>query len=176
MNKGIVITTSEYTKDFLLDCLESIDTKYPILLVSQGGYQPNAPGVETIINPMNGWEPASIAIGKYKFDEFIHIMDTTFIKDNSLFDELFAIEGNVVLTKGNFHYMGKFVSKLLPDIPVVKNKDEAILIEQTWLGNKYTEFEPDLPVHTNIFETINGQYRMRLENDYLIKWKGTWKI
>lgn len=174
--RGIVITTSEFTKDFLKPCLDSLKgTKYDILVVSNGGYNPNLlKGTNFIINSWNGWEIAGIQRGKETYSEFVHLMDTTLIKDISLFDKLFAIEGNVVLTKGNFHYMGKFVTDELPNLPRVHDKVTAIMLEVRWLdGFKYTEFEPDLPVHSLVWEEIHGKKRMRLENEYMIKWKGT---
>lgn len=174
--RGIVVTTSEHTKDFLQPCLDSLKgTKYTILVVSNGGYNPDvAKDVNLIINSWNGWEIAGIDRGKETFSEFVHIMDSTVIKDITLFDKLFALEGNVVLTKGNFHYMGKFVTDELPNLPRVHDKETAIYLEVRWLdGFKYTEFEPDLPVHTDIWEIIHGMKRMRLENEYMIKWKGT---
>lgn len=186
--KGIVIGTSLYTKDFLKHCLESIKhAHYPILVVSNDSYNPEEivhevfqntsrakEDIKIIINDWNGWEPAVIQRGKETFDEFVHLMDTTVVKNIELFDKLFALEGNVVLTKGNFHYMGKFVTSFLPNMPKVFTKDVAIMMEVRWLPKPYTEFEPDLPVHTNNFETIHGQYRMVLENEYIKKWKGTW--
>ena len=173
--KGIVITTSAFTKDFLKPCLESLKgTPYKILVVSNGGYKPEFPIENLIINSWNGWEIAGIQRGKETFSEFVHLMDATLIKDISLFDKLFAIEENVVLTKGNFHYMGKFLTKELPNLPIVRDKATAIMLEVRWLdGFPYTEFEPDLPVHSLIWEEIYGQKRMRLENDYMVKWKGT---
>jgi len=188
MKKGIVVGTSAFTKDFLKPLLWSIrDTNYPVLIVSNDAYNPNeviaeflteagltAYWCDLVVNDWNGWELAVIQRGKDVFDEFVHIMDTTLIKDISMFDKLFAIKGNVVLTKNNFHYMGKFVTKELPNLPIVHDKTLAIYLEVRWLdGFKYTEFEPDLPVHTNIFEEIHGMNRMKLENEYMIKWKGT---
>jgi len=175
MNRGIVIGTSEYTKDFLKPLLESIkETPYKILVVSNDGYKPDFPIENLIINDWNGWELAVLDRAKENFDEFVHLMDTTLIKDISLFDKLFAIEGNVVLTKGNFHYMGKFVTKELPNFPKVYDKATAIMLEVRWLdGFPYTEFQPDLPVHSLQWEVVHGQNRMRLENEYMIKWKGT---
>jgi len=193
--RGVVITTSSYTKDFLKDCLESIkETKYPIVILSNGGYIPKIEidnfkqisenqwevldftnrSIDLIVNPTNGWEIAGIQAGKDNFDEFVHLMDTTVIKDISLFNKVFAIPGHVVFTKGNFHYMGKFVSKDLPNLPVVRDKSAAIMLEVRWLdGFDYTEFEPDLPVHTLNWEVVHGQKRMRLENEFMVKWKGT---
>lgn len=179
--KGVVITTSEYTRDFLKPLLESIKgTKYPVLVVSNGGYFPQTDATldyELIVNDWNGWELGGIQRGKEKFEEFVHIMDSTIIKDISLFDKLFEIEGNVALTKDHFHYMGKYVSKLLPNTPRMNSKDLAIFMETTWLSKdeNYSEFTPDLPVHTNNFIEINGRKRMVLENDYMIKYKGTWQ-
>ena len=179
MNKGGVICTSEYTKDFLRPLLESIkETEYNILIVSNGNYQPDLSyffrQYDLIINDWNGWEIAGIQRGKENFEQFIFLMDTTLVKDISLFDKAFAIEGNIVFTKGCFHYQGKFVTKELPNLPRVHDKVTAIMLETKWLdGFKYTEFEPDLPVHSLIWEEIHGQKRMRLENEYMIKWKGT---
>lgn len=173
--KGIVIGTSEFTKDFLKPCLDSLKgTPYKVVVVSNGGYKPDIEIENLIINSWNGWEIGVIQRGKETFSEFVHIMDTTLIKDISLFDKLFAIEGNVVLTKGNFHYMGKFVTSELPNLPRVHDKVTAIMLETKWLdGFQYTEFQPDLKVHSNVWEEIHGMNRMRLENDYIIKWKGT---
>lgn len=185
--KGIVVTTSHYTRDFLRDCLNSLEgCKYPILVVSNGGYNPNTyklpegydrkPAItDMIINDWNGWELGGIQRGKERFEEFVHIMDTCIVKDISLFDKLFEIEGNVALTKDHFHYMGKYVSKLLPNLPRVHEKSVGILMETTWLdkSKNYSEFTPDLPVHTDNFVTRYGQKRMRLENEYIIKDKGT---
>ena len=179
VKRGIVITTSEYTKDFLKDCLESIkETKYDILVVSNGGYRPliGCPSskISLIVNEQNGWELGGIQRGKDNFDEFVHLMDTTIVKDILMFDKLFETEGNVVLTKGNFHYMGKFETARLPNLPMVTSKDVAIMLEAHWL-KYYQEFKPDLPVQSEVFETKFGQKRMKLENEYMIKWKGSWQ-
>jgi hypothetical protein len=185
MKLGICITTSRYTKDFLKDCLNSIkNIKYPILIVSNDNYDPSnviksiqwdsPDSVDLIINEQNLWEMGGIQRGKEVFDIFCHIMDTSVIKDISLFDRLFEIDGNVVLTKGNFHYMGKFETAKLPNLPIITDKDTAIKLEAHWL-KYYKEFRPDLPVQTEIFEDKFGQRRMRLENKYMIKWKGTFQ-
>lgn len=177
--RGVVIGTSEYTKAFLRPLLESLkETKYDILIVSNGNYTPDLAYFDRqyslIVNDWNGWEIGTIQRGKENFDEFVHIMDSTLIKDISLFDKVFNIEGNVVFTKGNYHYMGKFVTKNMPNLPRVHDKTTAIMLEVRWLdGWPYAEFTPDLPVHSLVWEEIHGMKRMRLENEYMIKWKGT---
>jgi len=187
MKTGIVITTSQYTSAFLYDCLDSIkNVKYPILVVSNSNYNPseviksvewNGPdSVDLIINKQNLWELGGIQRGKEVFGCFTHIMDTTIIKDISLFDKLFefAPNENVVLTRGNFHYMGKFETAELPNLPIVDSKDVAIKLEAHWL-RYYREFAPDLEVQSDKFITIHGQHRMVLENPYMIKYKGTFQ-
>jgi FkbM family methyltransferase len=187
VKRGIVVTTSAYTKDFLKPLLESIkNVKYPILVVSNNNYNPtdiissiawNGPdSVDLIINEQNLWELGGIQRGKENFDVFCHIMDSTLIKDITMFDKLFefAPGENVVLTKGNFHYMGKFETAKLPNLPQVTSKDVAIMLEAHWL-KFYREFKPDLPVESDVFEIVHGQRRMRLENEYMVKWKGTFQ-
>lgn len=177
IKRGIVIGTSEFSADFLKPLLDSMKgQKYRVLVVSNGGYQPKIGlypyVIDVIINEHNGWELACITRGKENFEEFIFIHDTTLIKDISLFDKLFAIPGNVVLTRGNYHYMGRFVSSELPNLPRVHDKVTAIMLETVWLSD-YKEFEPDLPAHSLIWEEVHGQKRMRIENEYIVKWKGT---
>jgi len=179
VKRGIVVTTSEYTKDFLKNCLESIKgAKYPITILSNGGYIPDLTWTgyvyNVIINPINGWEMAGIQAGKDNFDEFVHIMDTTVIKDISLFDRLFELDGNIALTQGHFHYMGKYETAKLPNLPIITSKEVAIMLEAHWL-KYYKEFKPDLPCLSEVIEEVHGQRRMKLENDYMIKWKGTWQ-
>lgn len=159
--KGIVITTSEHTRDWLFDCLKSCKGSYPI-------------AVRVNTQEDNRWELGGIQLGKDLFDEFVHIMDTTIIKDPSLFDKLFEMPSHVFLTRGGYHYMGKFVSDDLPEIPKIGTKAEAIALELRWLQRPATYFEPDLPVHTNVFADNHGRRNMVLENEYLIKYKATW--
>ena len=164
ISKGIVITTSNYTNKYLPDILKSIkETNYPVY-------------IHTNTDKDNRWELGGIQTGKDNYDQFIHLMDSTIIKHISMFEKLFKIEGNVFLTNGGYHYMGKFVSDTLPEIPKISTKEEAIYWELRWLPKPHKYFEPDLPVHTEVFEEKFGERRMKLENDYIIKWKGTFHI
>lgn len=177
--RGVVVGTSEFSKDFLRPLLESIkETEYNILIVSNGNYTPDLSyfnrQYDLVINEFNGWELSVITRAKEYFDEFCHIHDTCLVKDISLFNKSFEISGHVVYTKSNFHYMGKFVTKELPNLPIVHDKVTAILLETRWLdGFKYTEFTPDLPVLSDKWELIHGMKRMILENAFMIKMKGT---
>lgn len=163
-NKGIVISASEYSRPFFEDCIRSIKTDYPIYVCWEG-----------IGRPVGSYELGAIKRGAELFDEFVYLHDTVVIKDNSLFDKLFAIDGHVLLTKGGYHYFGKYVSSDLPDIPNVTNKEEAIHWEIRWFNKPHTVFNPELPFHVERFEEKHGRTNMVIENDYLIKYKGTWK-
>lgn len=162
--KGIVISTSEYSRPFYEDLMKSIKTDYPIYLCWEG-----------IGRPEGSFELGAIKKGKEMFDEFVYLHDTVLIKDNSIFDKLFAIEGHVFLTEGGFHYFGKYVSKDLPEIPEMHNKQEAIYWELNWFKKEHKVFEPQLPVISDKFEEKYSRLNMVCENDYIIKFKGTWK-
>lgn len=167
MSKAIIICHHPINNKFVNKLLGSIETeKYKIIICENGKERPN-----------NSFELGAIQYGKDNFDEFILLQDTCIIKDDSLFDELFKIKGHVFLTHGGYHYMGKFISEDLPEIPKISSKQESIHWELRWLhGKPWTNFEPDLPVHTSVFEDILGQNRMKLENKYIIKYKGTYSI
>lgn len=176
ISRGIVVTTSKYTKDFLPECLNSLaGSKYPILVVGNGGFVPDT-DYPSVVNDWNGFELGGILRGKENFAEFIHLMDSTQVKDLDKLLSVFDINGHVAFTKGFYHYMGKFVSQDLPDIPIINNKADAISLELSWLKRGFREFEPDLPVHTNVFVDKHGQWRMVLENDFIIKYKGTFSL
>jgi len=163
-NKGIVIGTSDKTEPFLNDMLKSLDVEYPIYKCVEGVDRPN-----------QSFELGAISCATKRFDEFIFLHDTTVIKDNSLFDKLFAINGHVALTDGFFHYFGKFVSKDMPPIPEVKDKEDAIYWETRWFTKPYSVFSPHLPQFSERREFRHGRENMVCENDYLIKYKATFR-
>jgi len=70
--------------------------------------------------------------------------------------------------------MGKYETAKLPTLPIITSKEVAIMLEAHWL-KYYREFKPDLPSYTEVFEEVHGQRRMKLENEYMVKWKGTWQ-
>lgn len=191
MNRGIIITTSPHTIEWLTDECLIPETEYPIVLVVNG-WTPEELQINPrakIIDPLkdikgcykvelfydNGFELAGINYGKQNFDEFIYLMDTTHIKDPSIFSQLFNMEGHVFLSERGFHYQGKFVSADLPFIPEITTKKEAIGLELNWLQRPYAVFEPPLPYISDVFEDRHGRLNMRLENEHMVKWKGTWQ-
>ena len=163
IHRGIVIACTESSRPFYEDLCKSLKTKYPIYFSWEG-----------IDRPHNSHEYAAVAIGKEMFDEFIFLHNSVIIKDNSLFDKLFEMEGHIALTDKFYHLMGKYVSKDIPSIPIVHNKHESIANELTWFKAPYGVFPNQLPVHREIYEQKHGRLNMILENDYMIKYKGHW--
>lgn len=163
MKRAIVVCANN--RDYFNNLIKSIDTKYDIYSSWNG-----------IDRPEKSYELGAIKKASEIFDEFIFLQDSTEIKDNTLFDKLFETEGNVALTNGFYHYMGKYVSKDLPEIPECHNKEDAIYYEIRWFTKPYKVFKEELPVHTNNFEEKFGESRMILENKYIKKWKGTYRL
>ena len=184
--QGIVITTSEATKDWLPECLNSLkNAPYPILVVGNGGWQPIIPegilNVTVVVNDWNGWELGGIKRGAEHFEEFVHLMDTVVVKDISMFEKMFDTKGSVHLCPMFFSYLGKYRTWILETvgIPKIHDKEEAITAEHMW-NNTYLscdllaeQFEPELPITTDVFEEKHGRRNMVCENDFIIKYKAT---
>src|ERR1035441_4481428 len=98
--QGIVIVTSEHTKDFLRDCIMScLQDKYPIMVVSNMYIVPEAIlGVEYVNINSNGCELSGISVGMERFDEFLLLHDTMIVKDKALFDLVFSNPKSVYLS------------------------------------------------------------------------------
>lgn len=193
MRKGIVITTSEYTKDFLRDCVKSlVPCKYNILIVCNNGYFPGMEfgayvselGLKSsiIVVPWNGFELAGIEKGAEFFDEFVYIPDSVIIKDSSIFDEIFAAPGGLMLSPNFLSYIGKYDSKVIEKIgvPTAFNKQQAVDYEFIWTRDymkadkNLKKFWKMLPSDTFHFEEKYGRKNMVNECSWAVKYKGCW--
>lgn len=142
---------------------------YPIVVLTEGNYE----------------------LGKIKWvyehtdiDEFLLLQDTCVVKDISFIDRVFSMPESVCLTDvPDLYgcYLGKYRREVLEklQIPVPKDKYEAVKHETEWT-RKYAALDPpvvlfddlDKPPYT--FVEHHGRLNIRLENDYLIKYKGSW--
>lgn len=188
--RGIVVTTSPFTELWLAQCLNSLPTNYPILVVCNNGTDPDISqyaNATKVYNHWNAFEAGGITQGAYHFDEFVHLMDTTeFDGDcNSInaFDNMFACKGvSIALSHGFYSYLGKYVSDIILNvgIPHVTNKQEAIQMEDQWgkaviaacPGHLY--FQPLLPISSDQFVEMHGRRNMVLTNGHFTKYKATW--
>lgn len=186
MNKGIVISTSRHTSEFLNDCLNSLaGTKYPILVVENLCVAfPNAIGLDISIvcNDWNGFELGGIRRGMERFDEFFYMPDTCVVKDLALIDYVFEQKESICLCDNFMSYIGKYRTETLKKagVPKIHDKQMAVLMETYWC-NTYLRLEPEtkridppIPVETDIFQEIHGEKRMVCGNESFIKYKGTY--
>lgn len=166
MDKAIILVT--YPKSpFLKRCLKALQPcDYPIHLC---------------INPEEDcpYDPGAFYYArKHDIKEFIILHDSMIMKDLSLFDEAFSLEGNVSIGDNFLMCFGKFELDKLPELPRKPvNKGQAVAFEAVFLRS----ITPD---HTlcrefrdgNTFVNKYGRKRMVIENDYLIKYKATWRV
>ena len=155
LEKGIVIVTCGANKEFLADCINSCyQKKYPILIVSNGGYKPffdidvYKKTSDVFVNDWNGFELGGIVRGMEFFDEFILLHDTVVVKDQSIFDISFDYPGAVFYTEDlRYHYAAKYRTKILKqmNIPRVETVRAAIDIEQQF-GKDYLDKEKESEV------------------------------
>jgi len=180
MKKGIVITTSRATKDWLPELLASIDKRFEVLVV---GNLVTGENID-ITNEWNGFELGGILRGYENFDEFVHLMDTCVIHDNEMFDMMFDYNGSMYLCDHFFSYLGKYKRDILEktEIPKINTKEDAIALENVWnaryLKNdpNAKQFLPSLPIHTHDFVEKHGRKNMVLTNGFMTKWKATWGV
>lgn len=174
MNKAIVIGTYHGREAWLKDCLESLNNyvRYPILSL-------NVP-----------WELNAIRwiYDETFIDEFLFLQDTVIVKNHKWIDEVFDHKGSVSLChKPFFMYLGKYERRLLTHLdrayatswPLVTNKREAVTHEGEWTG-WYNEADPKTNKYlwdlddTEVYEFRHGRNNKVIENDHIIKYKGTW--
>lgn len=120
-------------------------------------------------------------------DRFLLLQDSMVIKDQTFFDLALSHPKSVAFSNCPVKfgmYMGVFCRETLAktNMPVVRDKEHGIELEISW-ANEYSYHEPDAPL---LFETfhdhhakgvvnLHGRRNLVLENEYIIKYKGTWR-
>jgi hypothetical protein len=182
---GIVITTSPASAAWLPACLASVQQYAegrPILVVGNLCAPDLPTGVEFVQNDWNAWELGGIYRGAQRFEQFVHLMDTTEVLSAELFRQMDTQESGVYLCDGFFSYLGKYLRRYIEPIgiPKITTKQEAIACEGAWnaayLHQDRTArpYTPMLPIHTKEFVTKHDRLNMVLTNGHIVKWKGTW--
>lgn len=166
MSKAIVIATYNGREDWLRDCLESLAgySVYPTLTIN---------------------EPYELGVIKWIYEhtdleEFILLQDSVRVKQYGWLDEVFAHDGSVSMSHQQyFMYLGKYTRKGLSklEIPKVQTKRESIRHEDEWTSHyaRLNDTTTLWPLQdTDIFEERHGRRNMVLENNHIVKYKGTW--
>lgn len=135
----------------------------------------------------DGYELGAIdaTIRETDWDEFIILQDTIEIKDQKIFKILFEnYEGKSVAYNPHFQmYLGKYRRVALEQmtIPQVRTKVEAVRQEESF-AREYMRIDPtdvfnpqfkDEAFYTS-WEDMFGRKNLRMEDEYIIKRKGTW--
>lgn len=161
-----VIVVSYIGSPWLQDCLNSLkDCKYPIYVA-----------MNTKEN--NHYETAGIQLGNKLGSTYFLLQDSIVVKDLSFLDKANEHVGWVSFADNFLMYLGKYHGQSHP--PLARTKQEAVNIE---LGEMREIFALVKPLvlcpefkDTRDFEEKHGKIRMRIENQYLIKWKNCWDI
>jgi hypothetical protein len=164
----IVVATTPGREAWVKDCLESIGR--PALVISDFSHE--------IGKIRHIYENTSI-------DRFLFLHDTCQVKDQGFFDLFDGPESvSVSNCPGPFGmYLGVYTRQTLAkvDLPVVRDREHAIALERTWCdayanaGEWRLLFTDFTDGHAERTEVRHGRINLRLENDYLIKLKGTWR-
>jgi hypothetical protein len=167
-----VVCTTPKREMWLKDCLESIGDR-PVIVLSDFSY-----------------EVGKLAfLLKYtKLDKFLLLQDSVVFKDADKFYELLAQYPNSVSV--NYcpryygSYMGVYERRILEqvEIPVATCKKDQVVYECTFndayvakAGGAVPVMYPELHDDNNTgFVEHYGRTNMVLENDVMIKYKGTW--
>lgn len=166
--QAVVIGTRPDRKEQLQNCLNSFTTPYDILIADCDGYE----------------------VGKLKWvlkktdvDEFIFLQDSVEVKDPKFIEMCFFLPQSVSICNYPFFfgcYLGKYKRSVLEkmDLPDIKNKKEAVEYE-VQIGIDYAKHEIPFALFDDLHNVDNfvekwGKKVMKIENDYLIKYKSIW--
>ncbi len=185
----LIPTTTERIDTWLKDCLASLKTDHPVMVIFQG--EKPAKGLKIgfdYTSKPTGYDPGAIvwAMDNLKSDdEFFVLHDSCIVKDNLLWDVIFNgyYEDSVALSKEPA-MMGMFLGKYRMEIvkqldkPIAPDKTKAVELEESW-NNAYCSLEQPILLESNltksdVFETRHGRENMVLDCRWLTKFKGTW--
>ena len=145
-------------------------------------------GREHIAVVSYGYELAKIAwvMENTSVDRFFFLQDSWQVKSPAFWDLLEQFEGSVALTRDPYFFgcfTGVYERHIIDRIgvPTVEDKAHSILLEIDW-HRRYVEASveptvlfPDL-TDANATDVVerHGRKNLVLENDLVVKWKGTW--
>jgi hypothetical protein len=165
----IVIGSSPGREKWLADCTASI-TREHIAIVSFG------------------FELAKISwvMSNTNADRFLFLQDTWLVKNQGFWDLLDNTTGSVAITSDPYYfgcYAGVYERAVIEQIgvPIMSDKRDAIRHEIDWhkryvevAGNPQVLFPELTDANSTRQEERHGRTNLVLENDYLVKYKGTW--
>lgn len=161
---------------WLQECVSSLPKDILTIVVCEPGYECGK----------IGWLYSHTDI-----QEFLFLPDTVVVKTHEWIRRMFETRGSVSvgIEPGRFgSFMGKYRRETLAKVGVPRTSDKrsAVAAEAVWC-RQYCEAEsiPEIPVLFPDFqhgpspariEMKHGRLNAVVENDHLIKWKGTWNV
>lgn len=146
-------------------------------------------GREHIVVSNWGFELGKIAwvMNNTTANRFLFLQDSWVVKTPKLFTLLDSIDGSIAITQDPYYFgcfAGVYERHVIEDIgvPVIESKFDAVQAERYWhesyvqCNGEPTVLFPDLTDESST-QTIflNGRENLILENEYLMKYKGTWR-
>lgn len=166
----IAIVHHQSNKLFLDDLLKSLEgVEYPIKVYEN---DPNDSRFELGV--------LQKALDEFDDDVFL-IQDSCEVKDVALFDKAAKHNGGLALCHRFMSYLGKYKKDVLKqmEIPVVTHKNDSIHHELHF-NSLYMRLDPefiylDPMVDNEQREEKHGRINMILENQWVKKYKNTWR-
>lgn len=199
--QGITITTWSGGEEPCKRLLKSIwGIEYPVLIVVNDSHNMSKNWWEVLyalsgemewhVHPQqfDGFEIGAIqaTLEHTDWDEFILLQDTIEIKDQAIFTRLFTeYPGQSVAYNPHFQmYLGKYRRDILQQmaLPEVRTKVEAVRQEEIF-AKAYQDTDRNTQIFNPSFrdeafytswEEMFGRKNLRMEDEYIIKRKGTW--
>lgn len=201
MKQGILVVTWNGGSEPCEMLLRSLwNVPYPVLVVVNNGKemsQENWKKLYTLTGeqnwrihdqPYDSFEIGAIKVTLEKTDweEFFVLQDTFEVKNKDLFRRVFeefpgqSVSYNPYLQMYLFKYRREILEKM--NLPEVRSKRESIRLEEVF-NREYEKLDGNLHIFNPRFrddafygnyEERFGRKNLKLEDDYLIKRKGTW--
>ncbi len=201
MKQGIVVVTWSGGQEPCEVLLKSLwNVAYPVLVVVNNAPAISKDWLKRLysltgeqdwhlyLQPFDGYEIGGIqaALEYTSWDEFFLLQDTFEVKNQDLFRQLFeeyagrSVSYNPHLQMYSIKYRREILNRM--HVPEVRTKREAIQLEEDF-NRLYSKEDGNIHIFNpnfrdeNFYESFEekfGRNNLKLEDDYLIKRKGTW--
>ena len=165
----VVIGSSPDRQHWLADCSASISREH----IAVVGFGFELAKIDWVMKNTNA-------------ERFLLLQDSWVIKDDGFWELLDAHEGSVAINSDPYYfgcYAGIYERSVIEQIgvPVMKDKRDAIHHEIEWhkryvgVAGEPTVLFPELTDANSLgMIELHGRTNLVLENDYIVKYKGTW--
>lgn len=163
-----IVVGSYRGSPWLQACLDSIPSRFPTIVVRNGGYECGA---------------ISWALNNTNLDEFLFLQDSTKLKTSEWVDELFKKVGTSISLNSDPNWGGSFLAKYRREIlskihiPRTDDKMSAVLAEMS-MNQSYAALEtnkeilwPELNLASARPDVIHGRAVAVYENEHFVKYK-----